>query len=104
MSDITQVEMCNARVSPPGIYGSFQRYQCKLTAWKDGFCKQHHPDSVKERCAKSEEHRRARIKETDWYKLDEALKRIAELEKPRTCACGELLPVECDRCKRLHES
>lgn len=29
--------------------GQFSDYPCSRKDWKDGFCKQHHPDSVKKR-------------------------------------------------------
>lgn len=37
-----------------GKYGSFYHHSCIRNAWKDGFCKQHHPEEVKKR-AKAQE-------------------------------------------------
>lgn len=47
-------DRCNKTVYPQTKWGSFQGYPCRRKAWKDGFCRQHHPDSVKERQRKSE--------------------------------------------------
>ena len=54
---------------------------CTRKAWKDGFCKQHHPDTVK---ARNEARRRVweeQSKQSAWYLLERAKERIAELEK-----------------------
>lgn len=32
-----------------GRYGSFYSHRCKKNAWKDGYCKQHHPEEKKKR-------------------------------------------------------
>ena len=54
--------------------------QCSRWAWKDGYCKQHHPETVKAR----EEARAAKFneqqKKSPWVLLEKASKRIAELE------------------------
>ena len=70
---------CIERIFPNGRWP--QPYQCNRKIWKDGFCKQHHPDTVAERDRKSTERYEAKKKQSAWYRLDEALKRIAELEK-----------------------
>ena len=36
------------------VWKGFHTYRCARTAKKDGYCKQHHPDAVAERKAKSE--------------------------------------------------
>ncbi len=40
---------CKEKVSPPDRWGSFHRHQCSRKVWRDGYCKQHHPDSVSAR-------------------------------------------------------
>lgn len=41
----------------------FHTFSCSRKAWKDGYCKQHHPDSVEERRKKSEQLFEQRIKQ-----------------------------------------
>ncbi len=54
--------------------------QCERREWKDGWCKQHHPETVKLRRDASEKRYEEDRKKQPWYKLQEAHKRIAELE------------------------
>lgn len=54
--------------------------RCDNNAWKDGYCKIHHPESVAARRAKSMAHYEEKKKQSAWYKLEQANKRIAELE------------------------
>lgn len=37
------------------VWSGWDFYQCSRKIWKDGYCKQHHPDSVKERRRKADE-------------------------------------------------
>lgn len=46
------------------IFRDYHFYACRRHAWKNGYCKQHHPDTVAERRKKSEE-RYAKNKEND---------------------------------------
>jgi len=69
------------------MFHGWHRQQCSRKAWEDGFCKQHHPETVKIRHQKSAQRWEEEKKQTDWYRLEnaqkeiEALKaRIAELE------------------------
>tara|TARA_A100000171_G_scaffold53079_1_gene76398 strand:- start:65606 stop:65977 length:372 start_codon:yes stop_codon:yes gene_type:complete len=39
---------CRALVWPQSL-GGWHSKQCSRKVWKDGFCKQHHPDTVRER-------------------------------------------------------
>lgn len=32
------------------VWLGWNRHQCKRKVWKDGCCKQHHPESIKKRC------------------------------------------------------
>jgi len=47
---------CSETVYPKERWGCFHGYQCTRKAWKDGFCKTHHPESVKARQEKSDAH------------------------------------------------
>jgi len=42
-------DRCKERVYPNEKWGSFHPYRCQRKAWKDDYCKQHHPDSVAKR-------------------------------------------------------
>ena len=61
--------------------GSWGRGQkCSRKAVKDGFCKQHHPDTVEARRKKSQEDYEIKMSKTPYARLRVALDRIAELE------------------------
>jgi hypothetical protein len=40
---------CKKTVYPNEQWGAFHPHQCNRKVWKDEYCKQHHPDTVKER-------------------------------------------------------
>ncbi len=40
---------CKYKVYPHDRWGAFHPHQCHKNTWKDGYCKQHHPDTVKAR-------------------------------------------------------
>jgi hypothetical protein len=67
------------------VWEGMARYPCSRKAWKDGYCKQHHPDSVAERAEKSRLRSEAKWAEQKancpWRKLEAANARIAELEE-----------------------
>jgi len=71
---------CEATVYPKERWGTLHGYQCTRKIWKDGYCKIHHPDSVKVRRKKSMERYEENKKKSDWYLLNEANKKIEELE------------------------
>jgi lipopolysaccharide biosynthesis glycosyltransferase len=58
--------------------------QCSRKPWKDGWCKQHHPDSVVARIEAADKRYEEKRKESPWYKLAKALKRVAKLEAELT--------------------
>jgi hypothetical protein len=63
------------------VYGDWGRsHQCSRKAVKDGYCKQHHPDTVKARREKSEARAAEKEKQSLWYRLKIAQQRITELE------------------------
>lgn len=62
------------------VWNNFNNYQCSRNAWKDGFCKQHHPDSVKERERKTDERWKQKQANSPWTRLKEAREEIEELK------------------------
>jgi len=63
------------------VMKGFHSYRCKRNEWKDGYCKQHHPDTVEARRKKSKEKYEEQKKQSPYYKLREAVERIKELEE-----------------------
>jgi len=55
-------------------------YQCSRKVWKDGFCKQHHPESVKKRNMESKKRWEEQFENSEYMKLKRANERIKELE------------------------
>jgi hypothetical protein len=47
-------------------------HQCSRKIWKDGYCKQHHPDSISERHRKSNERYEAAQEKSPWRLLEKA--------------------------------
>lgn len=64
-------ERCKGRVSTDG----WHFYQCSFNAWKDNYCKRHHPDKVAKRIKKQEDlylkTRYKKTKNTALYFLEE---------------------------------
>jgi len=62
------------------VMHGFHLYSCSRKPWKDGFCKQHHPETVKAR----DEERTRKYNEkqacSPWRLLEKANARIVELE------------------------
>ena len=76
---MTEIIYCKKSVYPVGM--RFPRAkQCKKRAWKDGFCKIHHPDNVNARRQKSEERYKEQWEQSPLAQLRRALDRIHELE------------------------
>ena len=73
----TEKEKCKKIISDPT---GWHHYKCSRNAWKDGYCKQHHPDTVKVREQAKRERWEEKCKQSSWYRLEQAEKRIAELE------------------------
>lgn len=73
-------EKCKEMVVPSGRYGSFHTRRCHFMAVKDGYCKMHHPDSVKKREELSKKRFDKKRSETSWYKLKLARTEIEELK------------------------
>lgn len=77
------------------VWDGFHHHQCSRTAWKDGYCKQHHPETIKTRDLARKERYEAKRKMSSWYMLEQAQKRIVELEA-REKACSD-----CPKVKEL---
>ena len=76
MSEINP-ERCKELV--PGV-GGWHRNQCSRKPWKDGYCKQHHPDSVKKRQEKAERLYQEKRAKSPWVLLGKANEKIKRLE------------------------
>ncbi|MHA1345016.1 MAG: hypothetical protein ACTSO3_01315 [Candidatus Heimdallarchaeaceae archaeon] len=79
---MTEIELkkdyCKVLVwSPTG----WHRYQCSRKTVKDGFCKQHHPDSVKKREEEKERKFLEKQKNSPWHRLDKLGKEHEKLKK-----------------------
>ena len=92
MSDSLDPKRCSERVSEPPYY--LHSHQCKRKPWKDGLCKQHHPDTRAERNRKRREIADEKRKNSAWFQLGEARRRIADLERE----LAEAVTKEMDRC------
>ena len=74
-------EKCKEIVYPSDRYGAFHPGQCSRRAVKDGYCKQHHPDSVAEHERKNTERFKQKQENSPYVLLSQARNRIKELEK-----------------------
>ena len=68
---------CKKRVMPNG---SYRTRQCSRKAVKDGYCKQHHPDTIKARQEASTKRYEEQRAKSPWALLKRAKERIAVLE------------------------
>lgn len=57
---------------------SWHKYQCSRKAVKDGYCKQHHPDSVAERQRKAEAAYEEKRKKEPWFIVGELRKKVEQ--------------------------
>ena len=71
------------------VYRGWDSYRCRRYAVRDGFCAQHHPDAVQKRQAEAEERWEIQRRNSASYRLEEARKRIAELENELKTLRGE---------------
>ena len=65
-------EKCKERV-----FGEYHFRQCSRKPWKDGYCKQHHPDTIEKR-KKEQDQRWEEKRKKD--PIEVAYKKIKELE------------------------
>jgi hypothetical protein len=80
------VTRCKEKVYGRKRYDQFYGHQCQKKIWKDGFCKQHHPDSIKEREVLSTQKYQEGLANTP---LARAYARIKELEREIRLMKGE---------------
>ena len=68
---------CKARVIPNDQWGSFHPYQCNRKPWRDGWCKQHHPETEAKRyedtVRRDKEKREQRLNMRRTVKIDALL-------------------------------
>ncbi len=83
-----KTEICKVEVADRSGY---HWYNCTKPIWKDGYCKIHHPESVKAREEKSRQRWEEKMENSPWNiiaklkKENEELKQqIAELTKEET--------------------
>lgn len=62
------------------VFEGFHFHRCNRNAWKDGYCKQHHPETVKARREASAKRYAEQQEKSPWRLLEKANARIAELE------------------------
>jgi hypothetical protein len=74
---IMDTSKCKEQVSNAHSWGNSQ---CSRKATKDGYCKQHHPDTVKDRRAKQAAIYDERFRNSPGRKLKKAEERIITLE------------------------
>lgn len=69
-------EQCKSHVMPSNMYRTFQ---CQRSVWKDGYCKQHHPETVRVRREKRDKlfNVECRFRTID-YELDRVIKACVE--------------------------
>ena len=62
------------------VWDGWNSRQCSRSVWRDGYCKQHHPDEVKKRRDAAMERYEEKLKKSPYVRLADAKERIAELE------------------------
>ena len=72
---MSDTEKCKEKV-----WNKFYHHQCTKKVWKDGYCKIHHPESVKAREEKSNLRYKQKMDASVYGRLERALKKIEELE------------------------
>jgi len=71
-------ERCKASVH--GAYRELRFHQCRRKPWKDGWCKQHHPDNEAVRRARSKQRRKQKRARSPVARLHKAQEEIARLK------------------------
>jgi hypothetical protein len=64
-------EHCRAHV-----WDGWGHRRCLRWAWKDGYCKQHHPDSVEKRREESERRYEEKRKRDPWIRLGSRVRQL----------------------------
>jgi hypothetical protein len=60
------------------VWDGWTRRRCSRKAWKDGYCKQHHPDSVKRRREESERRYEERWRQNPVNQLSRRVKQLED--------------------------
>ena len=76
----TPVDPGRCKASVPNGGRSIRNHQCSRKPWEDGWCKQHHPDTVKERQEQQALKDEERWERSPSAQLGRALERIKELQ------------------------
>lgn len=109
---IANPKKCKASVSNGGKWGWLHPHQCKRKPWKDGWCKQHHPDTESKKLQESQERREAShrlwLEKQDRGKWIERLPAlVAKLHKCVQLGCGDQFTEQeqkdIDRCSKETE-
>ena len=82
-----KLDLDRSRCARTLIRGTWPTYkeQCSRKVWKDGWCKQHHPDNVKARHAELDRSAMEKWNNTPQMRLVRAGERIATLEWLLSC-------------------
>jgi len=78
---------CRADVYTPGRMRS---HQCRRKAKEDGYCHQHHPETVRAREEKSRADYAAAMEKSPWRMLEKSQIKRAELEERVKCLEAEI--------------
>ena len=80
---IAELKRCKQIVSPKGQWGAFHQHQCHRNSVRDGFCTQHHPDTVKARSEAADVAFRLKMdrKAAPFVALSESKVKIEKLEQ-----------------------
>ena len=80
MSDLTAKERCKESVPIAGL-AFYREKRCSRVAVKDGYCTQHHPDTIAKRREKSQQDYERRIASSPLSRLRGAMKEIERLQQ-----------------------
>lgn len=88
MTTQSETPRCKSTVYQPQGFGRF--YPCSFKAWKDGYCKIHHPDTVKARREKQEKKYEEERAKSPYVLLQKATERNKELEREVTALTAKI--------------
>ena len=69
---------CKETVYPKEQWGIFHGYQCTRNIWRDGYCRQHHPDT---KTARDEARRKAWDEKWEQRKANDPNRKLAEAQE-----------------------
>jgi len=85
-------ERCVQMVSGAGTWGGLHRHRCTRKAIKDGFCKQHHPDTEKARREEADRQQRERMAYEARHRERQAVALLTSLGYTITAPAGRETP------------